>query len=359
MAVRYTKHECLHALQTLKFHGSKQLTVLEARLRGNFYCAWRSLAKKFPGAPDPHEAYAVLAAQGIRVVTVRDREYPELLAQSSDAPYMLYARGQLGDGELCTAFIGSRKMSTYGSQAVERIIGGLAGLPVCIVSGLAYGIDAASHRTALARGIKTIAVLGSGVDRDSVYPREHRDLADEIVAAGGAVVSEYPPGGEIFKGNFPVRNRIIAGLCRGVAVVQASHNSGSLITAREALDENRDLFAVPGSIFQETCDGTNALIASGAHVLRSAEDLVAFYPELLKSKQKVGTAANLPRDEVQQKILTAISVEGVTAEAIAAASNLPIDVVIGVLTVLEMNGYILANSAGTFTLNLTKQFQSN
>ncbi len=351
MPERFTKHECLHAIQLLKFHSARQLFELEQRYNGNFYGAWKRVAKKFPGAENPREPFAKLG--DIRIVTARDPEYPDVLNQSHDKPYMLYVRGKLGGSQVCAAFIGSRKMSTYGSQATERVIAGLASLNLCIVSGLAYGVDACSHRAALKYGLRTIAVLGSGIDSASIYPPEHRELAEQIVAAGGALVSEFPPGSPVLKFNFPLRNRIIAALCRAVCVIQASVKSGSLITAREALSEGRDVFAVPGSIFQETSDGTNALIASGAHVLRSAADLAAHYPELHAPEGGVRLPNRaLPHDTIQKKVLAAVTIEGSPVEKISAATNLPVSTVSASLTMLEIAGYTTSNGTGIYSLKL-------
>ena len=287
----------------------------------------------------------------ITTTTPSDPQYPKLLMQISGKPETLYVRGELSGPELCIGIVGSRRMSAYGSQVVERVVAGLMGLPVCIVSGLAFGIDACSHRAALGRGIKTIAVLGSGVDPSSIYPRAHRLLAAEIVAAGGAVISEYPPGAEVHKYNFPMRNRIIAGISRAVAVVEASSKSGALITAGQALDENRDVFAVPGSVFEATSEGTNSLISKGAYVLRDARDIIMKYPELLAAqaeKQQSLFGSLLPKDPTQCRILGLLEPTGSTVEQISSAASISVAEASSTLTILYVEGYVTELSRGVY-----------
>ncbi len=177
-------------------------------------------------------------------------EYPEILKHIHNPPENLYIRGGLQNGLLPIAIVGSRKMSTYGKQAVEFIVSGLQGFSVSIISGLAFGVDAQAHQSALQHGIHTVAVLGSGIDDQSIYPRANRGLANEILSSGGAIISEYPEGTKALDYHFPNRNRIISGISKCIIIIEADFKSGSLITAKFALEQNRDVFAVPGSIFQ-------------------------------------------------------------------------------------------------------------
>ncbi len=210
-----------------------------------------------------------LAAAGWRWLVPGDGVYPALLAAVSDPPIGLFCRGSLDDGGPTVAVVGSRRASPYGSQVACWLGEELSRLGVVVVSGMARGVDAAAHQGALAAGGKTVAVWGTGPDR--VYPPEHRDLA-EAIARSGAIVTEYPPGTPARRHHFPQRNRILAGLAQAVVVVEAGPRSGALITARLALDEGREVLAVPGSVFSELSLGPNALLSMGARPLLSPRD---------------------------------------------------------------------------------------
>jgi DNA processing protein len=209
---------------------------------------------------------------GVAVLTPVDPAYPPLLKGSADPPGALYVRGSLeADDRLAVAVVGARRATPYGLDLATRLGRDLAASGFTVVSGLARGIDAAAHRGALEGGGRTLAVLGSGVDR--IYPEEHAALAQSI-AARGAVISEMPLGTAPKAGHFPLRNRIIASLGWGTVVVEAARDSGSLITANLALQEGRLVFAVPGLVGEPNAFGTNALLRAGAHCCRSAEDVI-------------------------------------------------------------------------------------
>ncbi|HVQ55810.1 MAG TPA: DNA-processing protein DprA [Pyrinomonadaceae bacterium] len=212
------------------------------------------------------------------VLILDDGSYPALLREIADPPITLYVKGDWqACFELpCVAVIGSRMCSTYGENASEMLARDLASRGICIVSGLARGIDAAAHRGAIRGGGKTIAVLGTGID--NVYPRENTRLVKEILESGGAVVSQFPLGTPPLKDNFPYRNRIISGLSLGVLIIEASERSGSLITARLATEQNREVMAVPGNITSGNSYGTNYLIKAGAKLVQQWQDVVAELP---------------------------------------------------------------------------------
>ncbi len=212
------------------------------------------------------------------VLILDDGSYPNLLREIADPPITLYVRGdwQACLASPCVAVIGSRMCSTYGENASEMLARDLASRGICIVSGLARGIDAAAHRGAIRGQGRTIAVLGTGID--GVYPKENRRLVDEILASGGAVVSQFPLGTPPLKDNFPYRNRIISGLSLGVLIIEASEKSGSLITARLAMEQDREVMAVPGNITSRNSFGTNYLIKSGAKLVQQWQDVVAELP---------------------------------------------------------------------------------
>jgi DNA processing protein len=220
------------------------------------------------------------AKAGCRVVTLSSEEYPALLGQIADPPLVLYV---MGDAALLSrhavAMVGSRRPSAYGSSVAHRLASDLAQRGLTIVSGLARGIDSASHRGALEAGGKTVAVLGSGVD--VIYPRENKPLAKKIMESG-AVISEFPLGTGPTPQNFPIRNRIISGLALGVVIVEAAEYSGSLITARLALEQNREVFGVPGNITSAQSFGPNHLIKQGAKLVDQWIDVIEEFPAAIR-----------------------------------------------------------------------------
>ena len=232
------------------------------------------------------------------VLILDDGSYPTLLREIDDPPPVLYVKG---DWQACfeqpgVGVIGSRMCSTYGENASEMLARDLASRGITVVSGLARGIDAAAHRGAMRGNGKTIAVMGTGID--AVYPRENTGLVREILASGGCVVSQFPLGTPPLKDNFPYRNRIISGLSLGVLIVEASERSGSLITARLAMEQNREVMAVPGNITSGNSFGTNYLIKSGAKLVQQWQDVVAELPSEI-------SAAILPPKLEESKAETA------------------------------------------------------
>ncbi|HSK70371.1 MAG TPA: DNA-processing protein DprA [Pyrinomonadaceae bacterium] len=220
---------------------------------------------------------------GADVLILDDGSYPYLLREIADPPITLYVKGNWQEClEMpCIAMVGSRRCSTYGRNASEMLARDLAERGICIISGLARGIDSAAHQGAIAGKGKTIAVLGTGINQ--IYPKENAKLVDEILDSGGAVVSQFPLETPPLKDNFPYRNRIISGLSLGVLVVEASERSGSLITARLAMEQNREVFAVPGNITSRTSIGTNYLIKSGAKLVQQWQDVVSELPSEISS----------------------------------------------------------------------------
>ena len=219
------------------------------------------------------------------VIVLDDGVYPQMLREIDDPPIVLYVQGdwQTCVENPCLAFVGSRRSSTYGVNASEMLARELAKKGVTIVSGLARGIDAAAHRGAVESGGKTIAVIGTGIDQ--VYPKEHKFLVGQILESGGAIVSQFPLETPPLPENFPYRNRIISGLSLGVVIVEATERSGSLITARLAIEQNREVFAVPGNITSSNSYGTNYLIKSaGAKLVQQWQDIAAELPQDIAAK---------------------------------------------------------------------------
>ncbi len=213
-----------------------------------------------------------------RVLSGDDPEIPDLLRSIDDRPATLFVRGRLDCGRPAIAIVGSRRPTEYGRRTARRIASEAARAGVVVVSGLARGIDAEAHRAALTAGGLTWAVLGSGLDR--IYPSEHAQLAEEIVSAGGALISEFSSGTPPRRENFPRRNRIISGLCWGTLVVEGARRSGSLITARTAAEQGRAVFAVPGPADSPMSEGPHELLRQGAALARGFEDIVAELPML-------------------------------------------------------------------------------
>ncbi|CAN5376154.1 DNA-processing protein DprA [soil metagenome] len=255
------------------------------------------------------------------VLVLDDGSYPYLLREIDDPPITLYVKGdwQACFDAPCVAVVGSRRCSTYGANASEMLSRDLAANGICIVSGLARGIDTAAHRGAIAGKGRTIAVLGTGIGQ--VYPKENAKLVDEILANGGAIVSQFPLETPPLSENFPYRNRIISGLSLGVLIIEASERSGSLITARLAMEQNREVLAVPGNITSKNSFGTNYLIKSGAALVQQWQDVVSALPSEIsaailppkidgtEAKSELRKQETIPSDlsENESKIYTILS----------------------------------------------------
>jgi DNA processing protein len=308
---------------------------------------------------DRHEEAArelerVRELEGAEVLVLDDGAYPALLREIPDPPITLYVRGRWAEclESPCVALVGSRRCSTYGQNVALMLARDLASRGVTIVSGLARGIDAAAHRGALEASGRTVGVLGTGLDE--VYPRDHRKLAAEILERGGALVTQFPLGTPPVAENFPYRNRIISGLSLGVVVVEAAENSGSLITARLALEQGREVYAVPGNITSRNSFGTNYLIkGAGAKLVQQWQDVAAEFPpdiaaallppEPKKGAKRGATAAALPADlsTAERAVLKLISTdEPAHIDALAESSGLPVQELSGVLLALEMRDLI-------------------
>lgn len=279
-------------------------------------------------------------SDGIQVIEPSDLAYPSLLKEIYSPPKKLYVRGNvevLRQPNLL-GVVGSRRSNLYGKQACDLVLPPLVRAGVALVSGLAHGIDSLAHLACVAEKRPTIAVLGSGPDDKCLYPESNRKLARAILENGGALVSEYPPGTSARPGRFPVRNRIIVGLCRAVLIVQAAKKSGSLITARLTLESNRDLYAVPGPITNDLSAGTNQLIKAGASPVTEARDLLEIFG--LTPAVSLDLQPSLILTAPQQEIMKNISDSPVHIDFIAQHVQLPPEEVSLTLIQLELDGYI-------------------
>jgi DNA processing protein len=210
----------------------------------------------------------------IKTISIEDKNYPSLLKKIYNPPKIIYVKGELLENDLCFGIVGSRIFSSYGKQIALEIAGDLSEAGLTIVSGLASGIDTFSHTATLERKGKTIAVLGTGLDEKSIYPRSNLKLAREIVRQGGVLISEYPAGTRATHFTFPQRNRIISGLSLGILVVEGKIKSGSLMTANWAFTQKRKVFAVPGPIYSSTSKSCRYLMKRGAKLIESAKDIL-------------------------------------------------------------------------------------
>lgn len=284
------------------------------------------------------DEFARVEQQGVTVLTWQDERYPPRLLQIHNSPSILYVRGEImPQDEWAVAVVGTRSATTYGRQMVGEIAGDLGRSGITVVSGLARGIDSLAHRATLRAGGRTIAVLGSGID--VIYPREHADLARKITERG-AVVTEYPLGTKPEAGNFPARNRIISGLSLGTLVVEAGKRSGALITADYALEQNREVFALPGDARSGKSQGTNRLIQDGAAklVVGVTDILEELNLTLVERHQEVRMA--VPKDEKEAQILQHISAEPTHVDEIGQKANLPISQVTSTLAMMELKGMV-------------------
>ncbi len=274
----------------------------------------------------------------IREIRRSDPLYPPLLASITDAPERLFVRGRPSvlAHEPTVAVVGTRKLTPYGEAVTRRFVRPWAETGICIISGLALGIDALAHRTALEAGGTTVAVLGGGVDPDTVAPRTNARLAERIITDGGAVVSEYPAGTPPHPGRFPERNRIVAGLSQALVVIEGSMKSGTLITAKAALEYQRDVFAVPGPVTHRSSDGANWLIAQGAYPLTRPEDLLERFG-ITRGK----TAATPKTGGNGERLLRELTHAPATADRLADATGLDTSAVLAALSELEIGGTVI------------------
>jgi DNA processing protein len=291
---------------------------------------------------------------GRAILTRADTAYPPLLAEIPDPPPVLYVLGDVDAlSSLQIAIVGSRNPSPEGRATAERMARFLAAAGLTVASGMAIGIDAAAHLGALAAPGTTVAVAGTGLDR--VYPARHRDLAHRI-AGQGALVSELPLGSGPLRGNFPRRNRILSGLSLGVVVVEAALKSGSLISARHAMEQGREVFAVPGSIHNPLAKGCHWLIRQGAKLVETAQDIVEELGPLMGAAQEALQAhdtegeqtGEVPEDEAYRSLLDCLGYDPTPVDLLVERSGLAADAVSSMLLILELRGIVSAHPGGAY-----------
>lgn len=334
---------------------------------GDLSVAWNAPAESFSQAGLPGRAitnflklrkqinldqvYESILEKDIKVLTSLDEDYPHLLKEIDQSPPVIYVKGTLTPAdEFAVAIVGTRRVSEYGQQITRDASIYLAGHGLTIVSGLARGVDGIAHRHALEAGGRTVAVLGSGVD--VIYPPEHRKLADAI-SENGAVISDYPLGTQPEGVNFPPRNRIISGLSLATIVVEAGERSGALITADFALEQGRDVFAVPGNVLSPASRGTNRLIQNGAYAMVSPQDVMDVLN--LSELESIKTARQvLPADATEARILQVMNFEPMHIDEICNEVNLTVNKVSAALTMMELKG--LVQHVGAMRYAVVREF---
>lgn len=308
---------------------------------------------------DLNEVWKRIENSGISVLTWDDLDpekgpiYPLKLREIELPPPVIYLKGTIiEDDEWAVAIVGTRRVTAYGRQLADEVSRSLARNGVTVVSGLAKGVDSIAHQSALSENGRTIAVLGSGVDR--IYPIENSRMAEKI-SHQGAVVSDYPPGTPPESTNFPPRNRIISALAKAVIVIEADEGSGALITAAFAVEQGKDVFAVPGNIHAPQSRGTNRLIQNGARLLMDPDEVL----ELLNMTQVINQRAVrsvLPIDATEAKLVSVLNKEPQHIDEIRLKLGLPIDQVSAVLTIMELKGY--AKQVGGMNFIAVRDYQT-
>jgi DNA processing protein len=288
---------------------------------------------------NPEQEWLKMEKENIQMIIETDQHYPQLLKEIPTAPYILYMKGEMDLNAPMVSIVGSRKHSDYGSRVAYAFAKDLAKAGITVISGMAYGIDSIAHRGALDAGGKTIAVLGDSLDDKNIYPASNLNLSREI-SANGCLLSDYPietPAG--IPGNFPARNRIVAGLSMGTLIVEAGEKSGTLITANLALEFNRDVFAVPGPIFSPQSLGTNDLIKKGAKAVTSIRDILEEL-QLEEKAEKSIAPAKIPENKEEEIILHILSSDPLHIDNISKVSKLGTATVASTLAMMEIKGWV-------------------
>ncbi|OGI37777.1 MAG: DNA protecting protein DprA [Candidatus Moranbacteria bacterium RIFOXYD1_FULL_44_12] len=288
----------------------------------------------------PEKLFSELEKEHIGLITPSSQFYPSQLKETPSAPAVIYGRGNLEIlKNKSIAVVGSRKFTEYGQRATQNLCRDLVRAGLTIVSGLALGIDAIAHRATLDAEGSTIAVLGTGIDDETIYPRDNFNLAHDILANGGTLITEYPPKTPSLKQNFPARNRIMAGITLGTLVVEAALDSGSLITAGLALESGREVFAVPGPIFSPQSAGANFLLKSGAKLVESATDVLQEL-NLSESNRPAPQKIYEPKTREEKKIWNALSSDPLHVDRLVKLTRLNPATIGSTLATLEIQGVV-------------------
>lgn len=327
---------------------AKEKELLEVGLSQNMVNKLREFKRTFSA----EKYFEEVQKKNIKIVTWNDSLYPKRLKEISDPPFLIYIRGDIKKDwnlERAIAVVGTRKITSYGRAVTQKIVSGLVASGCLIISGLAYGVDAVAHESAIESGGNTFGVLGCGVD--IIHPVSNTELYWKIVKEKGLMISEYPVGQYAAKGLFPARNRIVSGLSLGVVVTEGAQNSGSLITARLALEQGREVFAVPGPITSELSDGTFKLIREGATPVANASDIL---DALGISNKPISQLANNPINDKnlskeEKKIIELLTNENLHVDDLIIATEIPSFKIGSILTMMELKG-VVKNQSGLWML---------
>ena len=289
---------------------------------------------------DPEKLWQVLQKENITIITIKNPAYPQLLKQIPAPPFLLYAKGNLACLQMpMLSIVGSRKFTAYGRQMTTNFAKELVRAGFCVVSGLALGIDAIAHAGALDASGKTIAVLGNSLDDINIYPRNNFDLAREIIAKGGLLLSEFPVPTHANANTFPIRNRIVAGLSHGTLVTEAAEASGSLITANFAVEFGREVFSVPGNISSPQSEGTNNLIKKGAKMTTSINDILEELRPQMSTKE-LKPKLEIALSEEEKVVMQVLSPQPTHIDIICKQTKLGTSTISGILVILELKDVI-------------------
>jgi DNA processing protein len=274
--------------------------------------------------------------ESIKTLKIKEKDYPQALKEINQAPLVLYYQGSLPRNEEALAVVGTRRCSGYGKSAAFSIARDLASQGIVIISGLARGIDRAAHKGALSGGGKTIAVLGTGLDEKSFYPKENSDLRRDILKNKGCLFSEYPAGTKGSRFTFPRRNRLISGLAIATLVIEADLSSGAMITARWAALQKKKILALPGPVNSLNSRGPHSLIQKGASLVENADDIL----NVLKIKKRVKKNKKIEENKIESLIIKALERESLTLDKITEATHLPSKTISAALSIMELSGRV-------------------
>lgn len=304
--------------------------------------------KEYSGWKEIDSQLEKLDIKGIKMVTFNDKDYPETLRNIDDAPVVLYIKGEIQrEDKFAIAVVGSRKYSFYGRVTAEKLSSELSSMGFTIVSGMARGIDTLAHTAAIKSGGRSIAVLGSGIDVP--YPPENKGLMEKI-SDSGYVMSEFPPGTQPDRENFPRRNRLISGLSLGVLVVEAASDSGSLITASCAAEQGKEVFAVPGNINSVNSAGTNELIKNGAKLVQNVGDIIEELAPVLKGFIKTKEKVRAELSDEERRLCDIMTAEPRHVDMLSRESGMPVSKMLGILLSLELKGVVKQTEGKKFYL---------
>jgi DNA processing protein len=289
-----------------------------------------------------------LNKENIKILTRQDELYPQVLLEITTPPTILYIKGDISGLENALAIVGTRKYTPYGARVAEKLSRELSEAGIPIISGLALGIDSIAHKGCLDGKSKTIAVLGGGIAPEALYPKTNQSLANAIIIRGGALISEFPPKSKPRRENFILRNRIVSGLARGILIIEAPIKSGTMTTVKYALEQNRDVFAIPGNIDVKNSEGTNQLIKQGAYIVTQVEDILNVFGLEIIRKQ-----LDLSQFESEQiAILQHLIQAPLKIEQLAQLTQQEVMDLMATLSILELSGIVTLGAQGEYSLNV-------